>query len=46
MGSENARASDGRADRGVLRMDQEEGIFSRGTSTTKIEKQTTRIDDR
>ena len=46
MGSENARASDGRADQGVLRMDQEEGIFSRGTSTTKIEKQTTRIDDR
>ena len=26
MGSENARASDGRADQGVLRMDQEEGI--------------------
>ena len=26
MGSENARASEGRADQGVLRMDQEEGI--------------------
>ena len=26
MGSENARASDGRGDQGVLRMDQEEGI--------------------
>ena len=26
MGSENARASDGRADQGALRMDQEEGI--------------------
>ena len=26
MGSENARASDGREDQGVLRMDQEEGI--------------------
>ena len=42
MGSENARASDGREDQGVLRMDQEERRYvTRGTSTTKIEKQTT-----
>ena len=40
MGSETARASDDRADQGVMRMDQEEGDFRRRTSTTKIEKQT------
>ena len=38
MGSENARASDGRADQGVLRMDQEEGILAEEQARRRLRR--------